>query len=276
MADADVPALGKVNKPTLVVAGIAAVGAAAWAYYKHKKDAAAAAAATTQASAYGYGYGAAGYGYGAELAAQEQALAQQYAYGGNYASGYGYGVTGGGTAVNVPAQNVPVSNSQWVAYAQTFLGSQGYNTSLVGTTLNEYVSGQSVGANQGIVEAAIAFEGDPPVAGANGYPPSINTGGSNAGQPSSSSVQTASNKEAGAISNLALKANGTTGFTARWNPATGATGGYSYATTGGGVNKTGHTTGTSATVTGLKKGVVYNFGIQALPGGAGNNEHITL
>jgi hypothetical protein len=83
---------------------------------------------------------------------------------------------------------------------------------------------------------------------------------------------------AGPIANLRATSTGTTSFTAAWNAAQGATGGYSYIvrdlathTQVGGA----HTTkGTSATVTGLKSGTDYNFGIQGLPGGAGNNIHV--
>jgi hypothetical protein len=280
MADVKTPGLGKVNKPTLVIAGLAAVGAAVYAYEKKKK--AAAAAAVPQAAGYGYGYAyGGGYGYGGVSGVggvgglvSGGAVSPQYAYGGYAYGGYGYGVTGGSAPPPVPPAQIPVSNAQWVQYAQQFLVSQGYNSQLVSSALTAYIHGQNVGSGENIVNAAIAFEGDPPVAGANGYPPSINTSGTNTGQNPGGGVT--GTKMAGAISNLALHANGTTGFTARWNPASNATGGYSWHVTGGGVNKSGTTKSTSASVTGLKKGQTYNFGIQALPGGPGNNEHITL
>jgi len=83
---------------------------------------------------------------------------------------------------------------------------------------------------------------------------------------------------AGPIAGLRATSTGTTSFTVAWNAAQGATGGYSYIvrdlashTQAG----PAHTTkGTSATVTGLKSGTDYNFGIQALPAGAGNNLHV--
>lgn len=273
MPDASVPALGKVNKPTLIVAGLAATGAAIYAYVKNKK--AKAAAASTAASGYGYGgyaYGG-GYGYGA-------GLSQQYAYGG---AGGGYGTSGypaTGYGVGTPPSGttqVAATNAQWAQYAQSFLVSQGYDSQTVSVALGAYITGHNVGANESVVEAAIAFEGYPPVAGPNNMPPSINTSGANQGQPSGSSV-TGGNvmKVAGAISNLQVRKKTATSFTVGWNPAQGATQGYKYDTTGGGVNKPGSTHGTSATVSGLKKGQTYNFGIQALPGGPGNNIHITL
>lgn len=271
MPDAKVPAIGKVNKPTLVIAGIAGVGAAVYAYFKHKK--AAAAASTTQASGYGYGYayGASGYGYGAGLPAA--ALAGGYAYGAGSYGGYGYGVSGGSGAVSPPVSNPPAaSNAQWVQYATTFLVSQGYSASLVSRALNAYVNGQSVGNDGNVVEAAIAFEGNPPVAGPNGYPPSIHTAGSNAGQGGGTT-----GGAAGAISNLQVSSKGPTSFTVKWNPVSGAHG-YAYGITelNGVTIKRGTQTSTVLSASGLHKGWTYNVAVQALPGGPGDNIHVTL
>lgn len=276
MADTKVPGLGGVNKPTLIIAGLAGVGAVIYAYEKKKKNAAAtAAAATTNAAGYGYGYayGAAGYGYGAELMAQEQALANEYAYG-----GYGYGGIGGyGVGTSVPPVNTlqpAASNAEWSQAAVTFLTNQGYDPATVSGALGAYISGAAVTSTQeSIIQAAIAFEGYPPIAGPGNYPPNIHagtstgqTGGTGGGGVTS----------AGAISNLAVRSKTATGFTAQWNPALNASQGYRWVVTGGGVNKPGSTKGTTASVSGLKKGQTYNFGIQALPGGPGDNMHVTL
>lgn len=83
---------------------------------------------------------------------------------------------------------------------------------------------------------------------------------------------------AGPIAGLAVSQTGTTSFTVHWQPATGATGGYSYVVrdlaTHTQVGQPHHTTLTSATVTGLKRGTDYNFGLQALPAGPGTNLHV--
>jgi hypothetical protein len=83
---------------------------------------------------------------------------------------------------------------------------------------------------------------------------------------------------AGPISGLTATQTGTTSFTVRWNPATNATGGYAYIVrdlaTHQQVGQPHNTKSTSATVTGLKSKTDYNFGIQALPGGAGDNLHV--
>jgi hypothetical protein len=269
MADAKVPGIGGVNKPTLIIAGIAGVGAVFYAYYKKKKDAAAVAAAVpAAASAYGYAYGS--YGYGSELANEEALAAEQYAY-----STYGYGSGGFGAGTSEPNYNteaVAASNAEWSQYAQQFLVGQGYNSQTVAQALGEYITGANVGANDPIIEAAIAFEGYPPVPGANNYPPNINTNGSNTGQNTGNG--TTGGKSAGAISNLTVSKKSPTSVAAKWNATTGATAGYAWKLTGP-VNKSGSTKSTSVTISGLKAGS-YNFGIQALPGGAGNNEHVTI
>ena len=83
-------------------------------------------------------------------------------------------------------------------------------------------------------------------------------------------------KTAGAISNLVVTATGKTTARATWNKASNATG-YAYRVTqmNGKLVKSGNTSATSVSLSGLHAGWTYNFGIQALPGGAGNNEHFT-
>jgi hypothetical protein len=182
MADVKTPGLGGVNKPTIVIAGIAGVVAVGYAWYKHKKNAAVTTATTASAygygaaSAYGYGVTATNYGYGAELEAEEQAIAQEgdgYAYG-----GYGYGASGSGVGTSIPPVNTTApaaTNAEWAQYAQQFLVNQGYNATTVAGALGAYITGSNVGDNESVVQAAIAFEGYPPVAGTDNYPPSINT-----------------------------------------------------------------------------------------------------
>jgi hypothetical protein len=83
-------------------------------------------------------------------------------------------------------------------------------------------------------------------------------------------------KTAGGISNLEASNVTRTSFVVSWNAATGATG-YSWAVTqmNGKKVKSGSGMSRRITVTGLHPGFTYNFGVQALPGGSGNNIHVT-
>jgi cytoskeletal protein RodZ len=84
-------------------------------------------------------------------------------------------------------------------------------------------------------------------------------------------------KKAGAISNLQASAVGKTTATIKWNAAANATGGYAYRVTqmNGKLIKSGTTHATSVNLSGLTSKYQYNFGIQALPGGPGDNIHFT-
>ena len=84
--------------------------------------------------------------------------------------------------------------------------------------------------------------------------------------------------KAGAISNLQAYNVKTTTATIKWNPATNASQGYYYAVTtasGGQTIKSGNTKSTSVSLSGLKSKTAYNFGVQGLPGGPGDNIHFT-
>jgi len=84
--------------------------------------------------------------------------------------------------------------------------------------------------------------------------------------------------KAGAISNLSAASVGTTTATVKWNAAPGATQGYAYIvtdTSNNSVFKRGNVTATQVSLTGLKSKTTYNFGVQGLPGGPGNNIHFT-
>jgi hypothetical protein len=84
-------------------------------------------------------------------------------------------------------------------------------------------------------------------------------------------------KTAGSISNLQASAVTKTSFKASWQAAANATGGYSWVVrdlASHTQTSAGTTKSTSVTVAGLKSGTDYNFGVQALPGGAGDNIHV--
>ncbi len=94
---------------------------------------------------------------------------------------------------------------------------------------------------------------------------------------STGGTATATAARAGAISNLQASGETTSSAKVSWNVAPGATGGYSYKVDqlNGANVKQGITKATSVTVSNLHPGWTYNFGIQALPGGPGNNIHFS-
>jgi hypothetical protein len=170
----------------LVWGGIAVGGAgiAVYMYRKNQKQKAASAAAaatptgagnvnTTAGMAYGYSM----YGYGGGL----QYTSYGYGFGpyglGAYGGGageYNYGFFGAGVNEEVPTQ--ATTNAQWSQAAMTALGAAGYSGTTVLAALGQYLlGGQLTSDQQGIVTAAIASEGYPPVPGASGYPPAMNT-----------------------------------------------------------------------------------------------------
>lgn len=85
---------------------------------------------------------------------------------------------GGGTPTQ-PGPGQYTNNAQWAQASVTYLMSiePNSNPSTISDALGLYIAGQPVSDTQKqICEQAIAFEGLPPVAGANGNPPNFVTG----------------------------------------------------------------------------------------------------
>lgn len=195
---ADIKIFGK-NVPKWTVYGGVIGGGGGLIYaYVHNKNKAKAAAAAATPNTYGYG---SQYAYGS--------TGNQYAYGSNYGYGaytYGYGSGSAGIGTNYgygyynagePQSYSPqaTTNAQWSEAAVTALTTQGYTGQQVLGALGPYLSGQPISASQAsVVQAAIAVEGYPPVAGAGGDPPGIKTasttsgGGGGSGQTSNVTV----------------------------------------------------------------------------------------
>ena len=282
----NLPLIGQTRRG-VAVGGIFAIGTVgAYLIYRHLKTK----SSTTTASQYGYGSGAYAYGYGSQYGYGTQ----QYGYGAytyDGSSGYGYGsggggVVGGGGTVSdggtglygYGTQTVPsaaTTNTQWAANAVSALAQQGYNTMAVTAALSLYLTGGSLSPDQvSIVQAALALEGDPPQSGAGGYPPQIRQGGGGGGGGQGGGGGRGGN--AGPISNLQASNVTKTSFTVNWNPASNATGYKWDVKQMNGVDvKSGSGSSTNAKISGLHPGWTYNFGVQGLPGGPGNNIHIT-
>jgi hypothetical protein len=80
------------------------------------------------------------------------------------------------------------------------------------------------------------------------------------------------------ISNLHASGISSTGATLSWSPDQNSQGYAWILSPVGGTTasaQSGHTSGTSVSLSGLKSKTQYNFGIQGLPGGAGTNIHFT-
>jgi hypothetical protein len=222
-------------------------------------------------------------------------------------SGSGYSAVGGGAyggTAGYPTSNVGgtgstggyATNAQWAQAVTAGLTGLGYSATDVAAALGLFFAGQQLttGADgvsyASIIQAAEAEFGPPPQgtysiisAPSSGGPVGTSTGSGSSSSTSSSggtssTAPAPSSKPAGAISNLATSNVTSTGFHASWNAAQGATGGYKYVVSqlnGANVHE-GVITGTSVTITNLHPGWTYNFGIQALPGGPGNNIHVAL
>ena len=99
--------------------------------------------------------------------------------GGNLGAGEVIGYDGLGNPIyGAGTTNAPIgftSNAQWGQAAETFMGSSGSDA--IAAALGKYLSGSPLTPDQvTIVQQALAVEGNPPVAGPSGYPPSYLTG----------------------------------------------------------------------------------------------------
>lgn len=287
---ADTVKIGGQHYPKMAVyGGVGVVLIAAVMYYRNKQSQAATAAANqaavTQAGsseidpATGYPYGSA-----EDAAALSSQSSYQYADTSSQYGYYGDGVSGTGLTDYPYTTNEPgafTSNAQWAQYVEQYLeNNMGADPTTVGNAVGKYITGQPLTTDTmiSIIQSAIAIGGYPPVAGTNGNPPGYATSPTTPATPTPTPTSTNGYHTPGSISNLQGKVSGTTGvFT--WNPPTGATSqGYAYALTemNGVVVQKGNTTATTMSFPNLHKGWTYNFGIQALPGGEGDNVHITV
>lgn len=265
------PLLGNQSKGAVIGITIGTVGIGGYLLYRRQKKASAAtAAAATATAASGYGYGAsAAYGYG----------------NGYYGYGSGQNANGGGSSGSFPAgyygYGVPyppgqttgpvayTTNAQWAQAAITQLENDGYDAQSVAGALGAYELGQPVNATQqGIIQAAIAIEGYPPVAGANGDPPGIKVqgtpgGGSGGGQGGGGGGGNVN----GTVKGLKVTSTWSTGADIHWNPTPGATS-YDVSVPGIGVTNVGNTTYHG--IGGLKPKTRYTVNVAAKPSSSGH------
>lgn len=178
------PGVGKVNT-TMAMAAVGGVVVLGYVYYRRKKTAAANAASTASVPASQID-AATGYPYGSSQDAL--ALASQSAYQNPVSYGGGGGPAGNPNNVNNPQIGTGfTNNAQWEQAAIAYLTAGGAPFSAVSSALGKFISGVAVtdgSADADYIHQAIAAEGQPPIPGPNGYPPSIRTGGGPSPAPS--------------------------------------------------------------------------------------------
>jgi hypothetical protein len=159
----NIPGVGPLKKRTVIIAGGGVLLVGGYSYYKKKKTASTApitAAPNAINPATGFAFGS------PEDAA---ALAAQ----GNY----NVAANAGGSSMATPQPTVTgfTNNYQWSQAAQQYLvQNSGADGAIVGAALGKYIAGDVVNPSEkSIIQQAIAFEGQAPVAGANGFPPAI-------------------------------------------------------------------------------------------------------
>lgn len=161
-----------ISKKPFIAGLIIASGVTGYILYKRHQ---AGGTSTADASAYGYGaYGYGAYGYGMGIAA--------YGYGGYGYGAYGYGGYGYGGfvpsvgSITPPVAPTPSSNAEWATAAEATLSNEGFNPTSVAAALGKYLLAGTLTSDQtSIVQAAIAAQNYPPVAGPNNYPPNMHT-----------------------------------------------------------------------------------------------------
>jgi Fibronectin type III domain len=245
---------------TLAFGGGALVVVAAIVYYRRKQasssaSSAAAAAGTSSTDTAAGIDPATGFPYGSPE--DQAALASM-------GSGFGYpgGGLGGGSGGPLPTGGGGFTvNSQWAQAAETYMGSNGNDA--IAAALGKYLTGQPVTQDQAqIIEEAIAAEGNPPVNGPNGMPPSFKTipggpgPGGNAHNPVSGLTATP----------------GSTGIDLSWQASANATD-YLVTAVGPGAGPAFKTGGaTSTRVRNLRPHTHYDIRVRAQPGGTGGTD----
>jgi hypothetical protein len=172
--------VGTVSKKTAVIAGAAIAVLVGVMYYRGKQqEQPSTAGASTEINP------ATGYVYGSPEDAAAMAAQGSYLTGGSVG---GSGGGGGGSGGDSPAGTGFTNNAQWVQSTIIGMTNSGIieDAGALSVAIGKYIAGQPVGDNtvaRSLIEQAIAFNGPPPLAGPNGYPPSINTQNPVGGEP---------------------------------------------------------------------------------------------
>lgn len=146
-----------------------------------RRDTAAGYGANAYGGAYAYGLPL-NYGYGGALGGDMFGYGT-YGYGlydpyGGFLGGGGVPVLGGGGGSTgtggTTTQAAPTTNAEWTTQALPQLTAAGYNRLTAITAIGKYLSGRSLTDSQAnLIQAALAFEGEPPQSSSSGFPPKI-------------------------------------------------------------------------------------------------------
>jgi hypothetical protein len=179
---------------------------------------------------------------------------------------------GGATQSTAPGPGNFADNAEWAQYVEAYITTTlGGDPATVGNAIGKYLTGQPVTPDQvTIVNEATAYGGQPPIAGAAGDPPGVNTtagttgtGTASAGATGTTTGTTTATGSTGTTTAAAgrlatpsgtrIEINGKTGVRIGWNAVAGASNYVAQCTLGG---PTGATVSGPFTVT----APVANFG----------------
>lgn len=276
----------KVKKKVAIIVGVGGAGIAGYVLYRNSQ------LKSSGSSTAGYSTAdvdpQTGYPYGspedqAALAALSGGTIGQSNTGASFVGGqtigydqfgnpiYGQGGGGGGGG-GVGGPGSFTNNAQWTAFCESIMGSSGADP--IAAALGKYLLGQALSDEQvTVVQQATAIGGFPPVAGADGFPPSYHTspvppppdpGGGNGGGDGGGGgggAITAHNPVKG------LKVDPRfTQIDVRWQPLTGAKKYLVRAHHNGGIVDQATVTGLFATMNHLHKNTSYRISVWAQPG----------
>lgn len=222
----------KVKKSTAAIGAVVVGGVLIIGYMRSRKDSAAATAAAANTATTAANTIDPATGLPAGSPQDEAALAgmQEGALGSYDSASYvggqiiGYDQYGnpiyGSSAEGGTTPGSFTSNAAWAQAAEQYMGSTGSDA--IAAALGKYITGGQISSDQlTIVQEAIAAEGQPPIAGTNGYPPNYylipdtSTTTTTTGTPPNVVGQTVSQ---------ALAAITAAGYSVGWTQRTGATG----------------------------------------------------
>lgn len=242
--------VGDYSKKTVYIAGAGVVVIGGIIWYRGRN---AAKDTTTSGDQSGINP-ATGFPYGSaeDMAAlAEQGTALGTPPGGSSSPYFPYGST-------TPGPGVFVNNAQWSQAATDYLTNQGGgDAATILAALGKYLSGKPLNATEtSIVEQAIAIEDKPPLAGPNGYPPSINT--SNPVTPAPAPIPTTVMKAPGGLKATTITQ---TSVTLHWSPLAGTKGYQMYVN---GVPYLSPIVYATGSVRNLRKGTAYTIAVAGL------------